>query len=72
MSDVNEMNAFSGKINLTLLNDIVEFVVETAATPYQLQKKLYAQCPFLMSESKKRGISREIQIFIFRGITGAI
>lgn len=41
MSDVNEINAFSGKINLTLLNDIVEFVVETAATPYQLQKKLY-------------------------------
>lgn len=66
MSDVNEMNAFSGKINLTLLNDIVEFVVETAATPYQLQKKLYAQCPFLMSE-KKNGAFQEKYRFLYLG-----
>lgn len=66
MSDVNEINAFSGKINLTLLNDIVEFVVETAATPYQLQKKLYAQCPFLMSESKN-GAFQEKYRFLYLG-----
>lgn len=59
MLDKNEMSAFSAKINLVLLNDIVGFVVETAAVPYQMRRSLYAQCPFLVNEENNGAFQRK-------------
>lgn len=66
MSDINEMSAFSCKINLSLLNDIVEFVIETAATPCQVRKKLYAQYPLLINEENS-GEFQEKYGFLYLG-----
>ncbi len=47
MSEINEMSAFSQEINLVLINEIVEFVMETAATPFAYRKQLYSQALLL-------------------------
>ena len=52
MSDVNEINAFSGKINLTLLNAIVKSFRVNAPATNIMQKKMSGQCVFLMTEKK--------------------
>lgn len=66
MSSITEMKAYEGQINLDLFNEIVAFVLQSAAATYSQKKDLSSHCVFMAPDVEPVSLQQKYE-FLYLG-----